>query len=221
MAIEKSELSPDLLKTVEGFITFVSNPGDTEAVFDMADGLRHTDLYRHFIEHAYADSSIAPILKERYLASEPDLESLTLYPKNSLGKLYADVLKNAQLDPHFYRNLEIEDDYSYLALRMRQTHDIWHIVTGLGTDLGGELALQAFTLAQTHSPLAVALLSGGIAHLLKVSGPIDSVVSDMYGGWSLGVAAKPFLAQKWEEGWKKPLAQWRAELNIDALDPQA
>jgi ubiquinone biosynthesis protein COQ4 len=217
MTIEKSELSPDLHKAVEGFIAFVGNPNQTEAVFDIADGLRHTDLYGQFIEYAYADTSVAPILKERYLASEPDLETLIQYPKDSLGKLYADVLKQAQLDPHFYRSIEIEDDYSYLALRMRQTHDIWHIVTGLGTDLSGELALQAFTLAQTHSPLSVALLSGGIAHLLKVSGPIDSVVSDIYRGWSLGVKAKPFLAQKWEEAWEKPLEEWRQELNVTPM----
>jgi ubiquinone biosynthesis protein COQ4 len=217
MTTQKSELSPDLLKAVEGFIAFVGNPSRTDAVFDIADGLRQTDLYQHFIQYAYAEPSVCQILKERYLASEPNLGALFEYPNDSLGRLYAHVMKQTQLDPNFYRNIEIEDDYSYLALRMRQTHDIWHIVTGLGTDLSGELALQAFTLAQTHSPLSVALLSGGIAHLIKVSGPIDSVVSDIYRGWSLGVKAKPFLAQKWEEGWEKPLEEWRQDLNVTLI----
>jgi ubiquinone biosynthesis protein Coq4 len=30
----------------------------------------------------------------------------------------------------------------------------------------------------------------------------------------MGKKAKSLFAQKWEEAWEKPLAQWRAELNI-------
>ncbi len=30
----------------------------------------------------------------------------------------------------------------------------------------------------------------------------------------LGTEAKPFLAQKWEEGWDRPLAEWRTKLNV-------
>jgi ubiquinone biosynthesis protein COQ4 len=26
--------------------------------------------------------------------------------------------------------------------------------------------------------------------------------------------AKPFLAQRWEDQWDKPVAQWREELNV-------
>ena len=36
---------------------------------------------------------------------------------------------------------------AYLAQRMRQTHDIWHVLTGYATDVAGEVQLQAFTLA--------------------------------------------------------------------------
>ncbi|HEY9828215.1 MAG TPA: Coq4 family protein [Stenomitos sp.] len=133
--MEMLELQPNLLKAVKGFIAFVGNPSNTDAVFDIADGLRYTALYQHYIEHAYADANVASNLKERYLGPKPDLEALMQFPANSLGKLYADVMLHEKLDPNFYRNIEIEDDYSYLALRIRQTYDIWHIVTGFGTDL--------------------------------------------------------------------------------------
>jgi ubiquinone biosynthesis protein Coq4 len=36
-------------------------------------------------------------------------------------------MRGANLDPEFYRQVELEDDASYLALRMRQTHDIWGV----------------------------------------------------------------------------------------------
>jgi ubiquinone biosynthesis protein COQ4 len=214
MTSEQDELSPDLRKFVQGFATFANNPNRTDAVFQMADGLRHTELYQHFIEYAHADTEVDRILQERYLATEPDLNALLHYPAGSLGECYARSMVNAQLDPNFYPKLVIEDDYSYIAIRLRQTHDIWHIVTGFGTDLGGEMALQAFTLAQTHSPLAVAILSSSIVHMLKVSGPLNAIVGNMQQGWNIGIQAKPFLAQKWEEAWEKPLVQWRLELNV-------
>jgi ubiquinone biosynthesis protein COQ4 len=33
-------------------------------------------------------------------------------------------------------------------------------------------------------------------------------------GYRLGCQAQPFLAQKWEHHWEKPLNQWRTELGI-------
>ena len=210
----QSELSPDILKVVQGFITFANNPNQTEAVFDMADGLRHTDLYQQFIEYAHSQPTVAQIIQDRYFGSNLDLETLLCYDKNSLGYVYASTLKEAQLDPYFYRKLKVEDDYSYIALRMRQTHDIWHLITGFGTDLAGELGLQAFTLAQTHSPLAVTILAAAILYTLKSSGPLHDIVDSIQQGWRMGEQAQPFLAQKWEENWDKPLSEWRAELGL-------
>ena len=36
-------------------------------------------------------------------------------------------------------------------------------------------------------------------------------------GLELGRACAPLLAQRWEEGWGQPLAQWREQLGIAAL----
>ncbi len=33
-------------------------------------------------------------------------------------------------------------------------------------------------------------------------------------GWQMGETGKALFAQKWEEAWDKPLAQWQAELNL-------
>lgn len=36
-------------------------------------------------------------------------------------------------------------------------------------------------------------------------------------GFAMGKVAKPLFAQKWEDGWDKPLSQWRSELNIQPI----
>lgn len=210
------ELSPEILKAVRGFITFANDPNQTVALFDIADGLRKTDLYRQFIEYAHSHPAITQILQERYLSSTPDLDKLLNCPQDSLGFHYAAEMKRTGLQPDFYRKITVDDDYSYIALRMRQTHDIWHIVTGFGTNLADEMGLQAFTLAQTRSPLAVAILAATITYSLKSSLPLNPLVERMQEGWRMGENAHPFLAQKWEEDWEKPLSEWRADLNIQA-----
>jgi ubiquinone biosynthesis protein COQ4 len=52
-------------------------------------------------------------------------------------------MKQKGFQPDFYRKLDIKDDDSYITIRTGQTHDIWHIITGFGTDLAGEVGLQA------------------------------------------------------------------------------
>jgi ubiquinone biosynthesis protein Coq4 len=180
------EIPPHILKAVRGFIAFASNPNQTEAVFDMADGLRPTDLYQQFIEYAHSQPAVAQIIQERYFAPTADLEQLLNYPQGSLGYHYAAEMKRAGLQPGFYRNIAIEYDYSYIAMRMRQTHDVWHIITGFGTDLAGEVGLQAFSLAQLRSPLAVAIMAAAIAYSLKSSSPLSPLVESMQQGWEWG-----------------------------------
>jgi ubiquinone biosynthesis protein Coq4 len=34
----------------------------------------------------------------------------------------------------------------------------------------------------------------------------------------MGLNAKPLFAQRWEDGWEKPLSQWQAELNIQPFN---
>ena len=36
-------------------------------------------------------------------------------------------------------------------------------------------------------------------------------------GLELGAVCAPLLAQRWEEGWHRPLAEWRQQLGIAAL----
>ena len=62
--------------------------------------------------------------------------------------------------------IAVQDDASYILLRLRQTHDIWHLITGFGTDVAGELGLKAFELAQTRRPMALVLLTFGLLKAL-------------------------------------------------------
>ena len=105
---------------------------------------------------------MAEIFASRYVAQPPNVEQLLQLSEDSLGHAYATYLKTSGFEADFYRPLEVEDDVTYFLLRMRQTHDIWHLVAGFSTDVPGELGLKAFELAQTRRPLSAVLLSGGV-----------------------------------------------------------
>jgi ubiquinone biosynthesis protein COQ4 len=113
----------------------------------------------------------------------------------------------------------VEDDATYIALRRSQTHDIHHMITGFGTDLPSELGLQAFEFAQMRSPLALTLLASGAVHALSKPVELEHTIHLMHKGWQMGLKAKPFMAQKWEDHWEKSVTEWREELAVDAITP--
>ncbi|NKB17404.1 MAG: hypothetical protein HC770_03760 [Pseudanabaena sp. CRU_2_10] len=137
--------------------------------------------------------------------------------RNSINSLISRSRKS-RCSTNFYRQIEIEDDVSYVLLRMRQTHDIWHIVAGFTADVIGELGLKAFELAQTHRTMAAVLLAGGLlSTLFKSPENLDRLLDRIAVGYRMGTKTKPFLAQKWEDDWRKPLAAWRDELGVEIM----
>jgi len=218
MALMARKIDLDLLGVVRGAIALVIDPSKTESVYDVEDGLRHRRATTLAVEFVKQDPGVAQIFAERYLAEPPDLEQLGQLPEGALGRVYADYLRDSGFEADFYRSLEVEDDASYFLLRMRQTHDIWHLVAGFNTDVPGELGLKAFELAQTRRPLSAVLLSGGVlSAVFKAPETIGPLLEQIAIGYRLGSTAKPFLAQRWEEHWERSLDDWRELLNFQPL----
>lgn len=209
-------LIPEHVKGLAAFIEFAKDFDQTDFVFDMAEGFRNTQTNNLATEYMKSQPGVAEIIKERYLPSTPDITALLKLPEDSLGYIYAYKMKQANFDPEFYPQVNVKDDTTYLALRLRQTHDIWHTVTGFGTDLAGEVGLQGFYFAQTHAPLSLPIMTGGILNtLLKQADQLTHVMHIVLQGYDMGIKSKSLLAQKWEKHWDKPLAVWRKELEIE------
>lgn len=205
----------DSFMTLKGTIALFANPSNTLSVYDIEDGLRHDKSTHLSIEFLKAQPGVMSLVEKRYLAPPPNLEALSKCSPYSLGYAYATYIQSHGFDPVFYRNLAVSDDTSYLFLRRRQTHDIWHIVTGFGIDEASELGLKAFELAQTRSTMSALLVAGGLVRtLFKEPEQLGYLLDRIAIGYRMGTKAQPFLAQQWEEQWEKPVAQWREELNV-------
>jgi ubiquinone biosynthesis protein COQ4 len=218
MLEQNTTIRPELINALQGFMAFVKNPDDTDSVFDIAEALSQTEVTAASIQYLKSIPEAAQLMEERYIAPTPDLKALLELPKDSLGYVYSSRMITANFDPEFYRKVVVQDDTTYFFLRMRQTHDIWHAVTGFSVNVSGEIGLQSFQLAQNHSPLAVLLIAGALLNTIQHSDNLSAITQAIAQGYNMGLQSKLFFAQKWEEHWDKSLTDWRSELGVVAVD---
>lgn len=206
------------IRAVKGLVSILRDPNDTAQIFEITRALQATQSFQQMLTSVRATEAGERLMADRYLGPQVDVDALLALPEGSLGHAYARFLRDQGLDAVFYPQLDVTDEMTWLAMRLPQTHDIWHVITGFGTTPTEELGLQAFMLAQLRSPLAAALI--GALLLKSVLRPLDEAwtleeaMDRVTTGWRLGRAAGPLIAQRWELGWDRPVADWRRELGV-------
>jgi ubiquinone biosynthesis protein COQ4 len=202
----------------KSFVAMLMGDSSLKVVDEMSYGLLDTPAFALTAEHLKRDPACAQLLSDRYIPPAHDLDQLLTYPENSLGYIYAKVMKESGFDPNLHAGMIVESDAHYVELRLSQTHDIWHILTGFSTSSIGEIGLQAFHLPQFPYPLATMLIANSlIASTLSDPTQLPALIASIGQGWRMGESANALFAQKWEEAWDKPLTQWQAELNIQPI----
>jgi ubiquinone biosynthesis protein COQ4 len=207
------------MPTFQPFLALMTGDESLDVVEQMSLSLIETSTFDQAVTYLKQDPACAALIAERYMGPPHDLDALLHYPKDSLGYVYAMQMKvQGFRAEELYEGFPIDSEASYLEARLSQTHDIWHIVTGFGVSAIEEIGLQAFHLPQFPYPLAIALLSSSMMSTLQFSpAELPALLESIQRGWSMGQLTKPLFAQKWEEAWEKPLAQWQAELGIQPL----
>ncbi len=202
----------------KSFMAMLLVDDSLKSVFELSSALLDTPAFDLAAKHLKGDPACAALINDRYTPPVHDLDQLLTYPDNSLGYIYANAMKESGLNPNLHVGLTAESDAHYVELRLSQTHDIWHVLTGFDTSENGEIGLQAFHLPQLPYPLATMLIANSlIAATLFDSTQLPSLLAAIAQGWRMGETAQALFGQKWEEAWDKPLTQWQAELNIQPI----
>ena len=191
---EKKHHHLHYLRTLQGVLGMLRDSSHTESVFDIEEGLRDTEASELAAKFAMEFPEVRALAAERYLRRPPDVDEMCRLPKGTLGYRYGYHLRSNGFDPDYYRKIDVRNDMQYLAMRMRQTHDIWHVITGFDVSPIGELGLKACELAQTRRPMAAVITAGGVLrYLLKEPELLPDVMDAMARGYSIGHGAKPLL----------------------------
>jgi ubiquinone biosynthesis protein Coq4 len=200
----------------DSFLAIVKAPyGDFSGIGKLSKELNDDSTLEQIVNFLRQNPQGERAFKERPLLGNIDLQQLHELPKNTLGYTYSDMMLKNNLKPVPVAKIEA-NDFSYLAIHIGETHDIWHIVTGSDTDKPGEVQLQAFCVAQlNYDRLFLSLLS---KNLLKTAIEeielCESIMDALVKGWTMGKQAKPLFGIQWNSLWEKPLADIRLSLDI-------
>ena len=203
------------LRLLASLATFLKNPGSLDSVFAVANSVKDSPLAEQMKRHLLIHPQFSALVKEGWRPKAIDLTELQTLPDGTLGRCYADQLISQGITPDALIDPSpVSNDAEYITHRLRETHDIIHVLTGFGIDGDSELGLQGFNLAQTRSPLAVMLIFGGMLAALQDDEPLAPMLRAMARGFQLGLDADLVIAHKLEEGWDRPLQDWRQELKL-------
>ena len=186
------------------------DPDDTAQVFLMGIALNGPFVPR-LCERIASSPQGARLLEEQPAIDSKtvDFDRLRTLDASTLGGAYARYLSDNRLDPDLFQAPPgLPAPVSFIAQRIRQTHDIWHVLTGYSPDVPGELALQGFTFAQLRmpSPFLIATL-GTMAKAPREARRV-------FDGYRRGAAATFLPVIRFEDHWDEPLAKVRSRLSV-------
>ncbi len=198
----------------------LANPDDTQQVFVIISALSGHSPQR-MLRRLARDDTGARLLarKSNLLPLLLDRQRLRSLPEGSLGRAYLAFVESegitadglVQASQVREPDADPDPELEYLRGRMRDTHDLWHAVTGYKGDLIGEAGLLAFTLVQTRNPgigliVAAAFLRGRELGVRREIGR----------GFARGLRARWLVGFDWEQALERPLEEVRRELRIGA-----
>lgn len=203
----------------------VADPERTDQVFEITRALSGRADVRNFRDLLRHPDGVA-LLREQpsLLAALSDRAALARLPEGSLGRAYlsfmvtADLSADGLVDASMEGQGDARDGFSpeagWFFDRMRDQHDLWHVLTGYGRDEAGEAANLAFTYAQIGNPgIGLIVL---VAAILGMHGAGLSWPRYLFRAWRRGRRASWLPAARWETLLALPLAEVRARLGIEA-----
>ncbi len=218
-------------KIAENFLRLVSDTrknGVPEMHFRL--WRRSPDAVREkYLAAFHADPEAMAWYNTGYIGEDPDFDALLALPPETLGYQYARHILDNGLNKTIasdYRQAHermdaegklagMPDEVKYATLRGFQIHDIFHILTGYLTDARGEMALQAFTLAQRRLPYASIWMATLTTQMTFENPNMTEVVMDAISdGWRLGRAARNLNYERWEERMAEPVDALRREFGL-------
>ncbi|EPX63304.1 hypothetical protein D187_005710 [Cystobacter fuscus DSM 2262] len=147
-------------------------------------------------------------------ARDLDLAALERLPEGTLGHGFARYFRDNKISP-FETTLELKNDLDYIAKRYRETHDLLHLVTGYGTDVIGEIELQAYALGNLGIRTAMLIVLYGTFQQIKdrQSGVVHSeYMKRIWAAYRRGRASPLFLDFWFEHHWESPVSKVSARL---------
>jgi len=211
------------LKALRALSRLLKDKEDTSQVFEIMRALSGRSVpngYARLLKTpaggsiAFRHQELAEILSDR--------EFLARLPEGSVGRTYlafttSEIISAQGLIEESRKGVEDGIDsahpYAWYGRRMRDIHDLWHVLSGYGRDALGEGCLVAFSYSQTKSP-GFALIAIAGAFKLRKEVPGLPALSAVWQGYRNGAKAAWLPGEDYVQLLAEPLAAARQRLNI-------
>ena len=209
----------DVPRALRALRALAADPDETSHVFTIIDSLsgRAPD---HLVGLFHRDATGERLMRERpaLVPILADRARLRAMPAGSLAHAYlafvesegitadglVDASEKGRTGVH-----EAGSELEFAGQRMRDTHDLWHTVTGYKGDLLGETSLLAFNVPQVWNPGIALIVLLGIYRIRELR-----VLPMVARGFLSGLRAVYLPAIDWEVLLPLPIDEVRARLRI-------
>ena len=223
MHINNDLYAINLRMALDAAVKGMKDPDDTKQAARMLEALQGKFPLR-MLRRLKRSSSGRRLLREKppLLSALKDAAWLASLPKGTLGREYYEFCQREQLTPGgldeavaegFDRSRlkRMSEDEQFLQAWLRDTHDLYHVLTGYGTDLLGEIGVLTFTATQTWNPAVWFMVLVGTT-MIAIRGRADP---HLFAGaiWR-GLRARSIITPNWKTLLEQPLSRIRTDLRV-------
>ncbi|MEZ5595827.1 MAG: Coq4 family protein [Pseudomonadales bacterium] len=198
----------------------LGNPEETEHVFTIIRSLSGKTLLRGYNRFVATPSGRAILAEKRNLIDLlNNRDYLRAQPADSVAAHYLhymeteDLTADGLVEASEDGELPQHEGLALYASRLRDQHDLWHVITNHGRDVRGELCLLAFTVAQTMNPGLALIVLAGMLKIGRESGDWR-ILKAAWEGFRNGRRAAWLPATEWEQFLALPMDTVRRQLHI-------
>lgn len=202
----------------------IADKEDTEQVFHIIEALNGDSTRRDFLKFAATDEGAKRLAERADLPPMLDNhEPLRDLPPESVGRHYIAFMEReglsaaglvAESQKHRDQHQKFDDDFLWYINRLRDTHDLDHVLTGYGRDALGEATLLGYSHSQ-HGGMGISFISfmGGrqVAKYVPKAAHISEVIKE---GRENGKHAKAIVYEDIAALLREPIDQARERLGI-------
>ena len=213
------ELRAIALDAAVGFLQTAKDPDHTtNHLFRMLKHIDSSDLSQRGLMDLASESEHQLILKDRYDPQWPTPAERRSAPPTSLAACLQRRLDAEHLEELPPCVSETNEDWEYLANRLRRTHDFHHLVFGLPDTVAGEAVASAYYACRYRSPGALAVMTTWITHGFLQPAENQLIWRCVEFGIQLAHDLPiSLLSVRWEEQWGQSLTAWREQLGMTTL----
>lgn len=201
----------------------IADKEDTEQVFHIINALNGNHLWQEMNAFAATEQGKALIKKRQHLPPLlDDHDSIRRLPAGTVGRAYIDFMEREGLsaqglvdESNKFFDKSYGDLVEWYGHRKRDTHDLFHVLSGYGRDALGEASLLAFTHGQSGGGRGVIFIAYmGSRQVRKAAPPGVDVMACFHEGRRNGKAAKKIIEQDILALLEEPLDAARDRLGI-------